>query len=177
MIPENNYLRIAKIKCAHSLDGKLKIHVITDIVERFDAGNSVYLKAGDSYKKCTVRAFSMMKKRTALLKLEGINDRTEAEKYDGVEVFIDRDAAESIRPVLDNDTFFYRDIIGCRVIYKGDEFGTVTDIFEGGSGDILIIEDKSGKNVMMPFVESMVDTGDISRGYIEITPVEGLLDS
>lgn len=177
MIPEINYLRIAKIKCAHSLDGKLKIHVITDIAERFDEGNTVYLKIKEDYKKYTVKSFNPMKKKVALLKLERINDRTAAEMLDGVEVFIDLESAESIRSELDNDTFFYRDIIGCKVKYKGNEFGTVKDIFEGGSGDILIIEDKSGKSVMLPFVESMVDTGGLSNGFIEITPVEGLLDS
>jgi len=173
---ENNYLRIAKIKSAHSLDGKLKIYVISDIAERFEKGNSVYLKLKEEYKKYVISSFNPVKKRTALLKLEGVSDRNNAEILEGVEIFIDKAVAESIRSELDEDSFFYQDIIGCKVLYQGRDFGIVTDIFEGGSGDLLVIEDKNKKTVLVPFVDQMVDTGKIAEGMIEITPVEGLLD-
>lgn len=176
MIPEDNYLRIAKIKSAHSLDGKLKIHVISDIAERFEKGNTVYLKLKEVYKKYVISGFNPVKKRMALLKLEGVNDRNSAELLDGVEIFIDKATAESIRPELDEDSFFYQDLIGCLVKYKGRDFGVVVDIFEGGSGDLLVIEDKNKKTVLIPFVEQMVDTRGISEKTIEINPVEGLLD-
>jgi len=173
---ENNYLRIAKIKSAHSLDGKLKIHVISDIAERFEKGNTVYLKLKEEYKKYVINSFNPMKKRSALLKLEGVNDRNGAELLAGIEIFIDKSAADSIRPELDEDVFFYQDIIGCNVKYKGGDFGVVVDIFEGGAGDLLVIEDKNKKTVLIPFVDQMVDTQRISEKTIEITPVEGLLD-
>lgn len=173
---ENNYLRIAKIKSAHSLDGKLKIHVISDIAERFEKGNTVYLKLKETYKKYVISSFNPMKKRTALLKLEGVNDRNNAELLESAEIFIDKAAAESIKPLLDEDSFFYQDIIGCIVKYKGKDFGVVVDIFEGGAGDLLVIEDNNKKTVMVPFVDQMVKTDGISERTIEITPVEGLLD-
>jgi len=173
---ENNFQRIAKIKSAHSLDGKLKIYVVSDIAERFEKGNTVYLNLKDQYKKYVISSFNPTKKRTALLKLEGVNDRNSAELLDGVEIFIDKATAESVRPELDQDSFFYQDIIGSTVKYKGRDFGTVVDIFEGGAGDLLVIEDENKKTVLVPFVGEMVDTGRISEKIIEITPVEGLLD-
>lgn len=173
---ENNYLRIAKVKGAHSLDGKLKIHVISDIAERFDKGNKVYLKLKDGYREFVISSFNPMKKRIALIKLEGVNDRNNAEMYEGIEIFIDKADAESIKPELEEGSFFYHDIIGCKVKYKGRDFGVVVDIFEGGAGDILVIEDKNRKSVLVPFVDGMADTGRISEKIIEITPVEGLLD-
>ncbi len=176
MNAENSYLRIAKIKSAHSLDGKLKIHVISDIAERFEKGNTVYLKVKEEYRKYVISGFNLMKKRSALLKLEGVNDRNDAELLEGLEIFIDKASADSIRPDLDDDQFFYQDIIGCAVKYKGRDFGVVVDIFEGGAGDLLVIEDRNKKTVLVPFVDQMVDTGRISEKTIEITPVEGLLD-
>ncbi len=173
---EDNYLRIAKIKSAHSLDGKLKIHVISDIAERFEKGNTVFLGLKEGFKKYVISSFNPVKKRTALLKLEGVNDRNSAELLDGVEIFIDKATADSIKSELDEDTFFYRDIIGCTVKYKGRDFGVVVDIFEGGSGDLLVIEDNKKKTIMVPFIDQMVDTSGISEKTIEINPVEGLLD-
>jgi len=176
LITEKDYLRIAKIKSAHSLDGKLKIHVISDIAERFEKGNTVYLKLKESYQKYVISSFNSMKKRTALLKLEGVNDRNNAELLEGAEIFIDKTTADSIKPELDEDSFFYQDIIGCKVKYNGRDFGVVVDIFEGGAGDLLVIEDNNKKTVMVPFVDQMVKTDEISERTIEITPVEGLLD-
>lgn len=95
---------------------------------------------------------------------------------EGIEIFIDKAAADSIRLELDEGVFFYQDIIGCTVKYKGRDFGVVTDIFEGGAGDLLVIEDKNKKTVLVPFVDQMVDTSGISEKTIEINPVEGLLD-
>ncbi|MFA5520073.1 MAG: PRC-barrel domain-containing protein, partial [Spirochaetota bacterium] len=55
-------------------------------------------------------------------------------------------------------------------------FGKVKDLFEAGAGEILVIENEAKKEVLVPFVESMVNTDRIKDGIIEISPVEGLLD-
>jgi 16S rRNA processing protein RimM len=173
---ENSYLRVAKIISPHSLDGKLKIHVISDIAERFEKGETLYLKVKDTYKKFIISNFILIKNRIALLKLEGIDDRNSAEIIGKVEIFIDRSTADSIRPNLDEDSFFYRDLIGCKVLHEKRDFGTIIDILEGSSVDILIIEDKNKKQILIPFVDSMVDTSNIENRVIEINPIEGLID-
>ena len=176
MISENSYRRVAKIISPHSLDGKLKIHVISDITERFEKGGTLYLKDKDTYKKFIISNFIPIKNRIALLKLEGIDDRNSAEIIGKAEIFIDRSTAESIRFDFDEDTFFYQDLIDCTVLHEKKIFGTVIDILEGGSVDILIIEDKNKKQILIPFVDSMVNTSNIENKEIEISPVEGLID-
>lgn len=176
MIPDTEYFRIGKIKGPHGLDGKLKIYVITDIIERFKKGGTVYIKAGEKYIKYTVSAFHPVKKKDALLNLEGVNDRNSAESMNGKEVFISHYDAESIRPELEADTFFYNDIIGCQVKHRGEKLGFVSDIMEGGAGTILVVECKDKKSVLIPFIDSMVDTSKIDDKVIIINPVEGLLD-
>ncbi len=176
MIPENEYIRVARITGSHSLSGGLKIFLVTAIPERFEAGKTVYLRLNDGFKEFTVSEFRPQKDKTCLLKLAGVENRDSADLLKGTDIFIDGVSAESFRKELDEDSFFYYDIIGCRVIYKGSDFGHVKDIMEAGSGEILLIEDLKGKNVMIPFVESMVNTERIGEKIIEITPVEGLLD-
>lgn len=176
MITDTEYFRIAKIKSAHSLDGKLKIYVISDIIERFIKGNTVYLKSGDKYIKYTINSFQPVKKKDALLKLDGVENRNSAELLDGKEIFISKADAESIRHELSDDTFFYKDIIGCQVKYKNEIIGIIADIMEGGAGNILVVECIDKKSVLIPFVDSMVDTSGINDNIIIINPVEGLLD-
>lgn len=176
MIPENEYIRVARIAGSHSLHGGLRIYLVTAIPERFEPGNTVYLNLSEGYKKFTVKDFRPQKDKIYLLKLSGVDDRNSADLLKGIDIFIDGASAEKFREELEDDAFFYYDIIGCRVIYKNSDFGTVNDIMEAGSGEILLIEDHKGKSYMIPFVESMVNTDRIEEKIIEINPVEGLLD-
>ncbi|HOP64067.1 MAG TPA: ribosome maturation factor RimM [Spirochaetota bacterium] len=176
MIPEDEYIRIARITGSHSLNGGIKIYLVTAIPERFEKGNTVYLKLNEGLKKYTVTDFRIQKDRTCLLKLDGVEDRNGADLLKGTDIFIDGVSAESFREELEEDSFFYYDIIGCRVLCRGADFGIVKDILEAGSGEILVVEDLKGKSVMIPFVDSMVNTDRIEEKLIEINPVEGLLD-
>lgn len=175
MSGEGNYLRIAYILGAHGLYGRLKISVVSDNFGRFDANKAVYLKIGDVYKEHIIESFQIVKRRTALLKLSGISDRTDAEALRKAELFITKDEAECTRELMDENTFYYYDIIGCDVYKDGERVGAVSDIMQGG-GDVLIISVAEGKSFMIPFVESMVDVSRVSEKRIDITPVEGLLD-
>jgi 16S rRNA processing protein RimM len=175
LISEDNYLRVAKIIGPHSLDGKLKIHVISDIAERFEKGETLYLNVKGTYKKYIISNFIPIKNRIALLKFEGIDDRNAAEVIGKVEIFIDSVTAESFRNNLDVDSFYYQDLIGCTVLHEKKFFGTLIDILESGSADILIIENENKKRILIPFVDSMVDTSNIKDRVIEINPIEGLI--
>lgn len=176
MIPEKDYLRIARITGSHGLQGELKVYVITDIPERFAEGKVLYFGFEKASREYRVEGFRPMKGRILLLKLEGVNSRNDSDMLKGMDIFIKGSDAESGRNLLDNDSFFYYDLIGCRVYREGKEFGTVIDIMEAGAGDILVIEDLESKRAMVPFVESMVDTSRIKEKIIDINPVEGLFD-
>ncbi len=176
MIPESEYIRIAKITGSHGLNGGVKIFITSAIIDRFKAGNIVYLKIGEIYKKYTISDFRQRPDRISLLWLSEVTNRTDADSLKGTEIFIDGSCAESFRENLEEDAFFYYDIIGSSVFYRNEFFGKVVDVFDAGAGDILVIEDSKGKRYMVPFVESMVDTAKISERVIIVNPVEGLLD-
>lgn len=176
MIPENNYLRIARIAGSHGLNGEVKVYVITDIPERFAVGKMLYFGFDKASREYRIEGLRPMKGRILLLKLEGIDSRNDSDTLKGMDIFIQESDAESGRNLLDNDSFFYFDLIGCTVYLKGKEFGTVIDIMEAGAGDILVIEDSKSGRVMVPFVESMVNTARVKEKIIDINPVEGLFD-
>ena len=176
MIPENDYLRIARITGSHGLHGELKVYVITDFPERFETGKLLYFGFEKASREYRVEGLRPMKGRILLLKLEGIDSRNDSDLLKGMDIFIRRSEAESVRDLLDENSFFYYDLIGCRVYLKGKEFGTVIDIMEAGAGDILIIQKLNSGRVMVPFVESMVDTARLNEKIIDINPVEGLFD-
>lgn len=176
MISEKEFTRIARIVGAHALDGKLKVYVISDIPDRFKKGNTVFLKLKNGLEQYVISDFKDFKGSVGLLKFESINSRTEADMLKNIDILIDAETAEKGRDFLDADTFFYKDIIGVSVYLNNVFFGKVKDLFEAGAGEILVIENEEKREVLVPFVESMVNTDRIKDDIIEITPVEGLLD-
>jgi len=172
----DDYIRIAVVIGVHGLNGRLKIHVISDVRERFEKEKSVFIKFKNSFREFTIINFTESRGTTGLLQLDGINDRDSALSYKGSDVCIKKSEAERTRGELEKESYYYYDIIGCDVYCKGRLFGTVTDIMEAGAGEILIITNDRGKKFMVPFVESMVDTREIRDNRLNINPVEGLFD-
>ena len=177
MIQENEYLRIAVITGAHALHGRLKILVVSDNISRFQTDAEVIVKEEKGYKPYIIKECRPLKGKVFLLYLEGVTDRTMAENLKGAEIFITREEAEQTRhELLEEDEFYYYDLIGCTVYHEDSSFGTVKDIMEAGAGEIIVVVDESGKKHMVPFIASMVDTSRISEKRIDISPVEGILD-
>lgn len=86
-----------------------------------------------------------------ILGFEGIEDRNMAEKLRGKVLSILR----SDLPPLDDDEFYYDDIIGLDVyLLDGSRVGKVKTMFHAAT-DILVIEGKFGE-VMVPVVDIFV---------------------
>ncbi len=172
----DDYIRIAVVTGAHGLNGRLKVLVISDFRERFNADKSVIIKTTSGIREFRILDFIEQKGKTGLLVLEGIENRDAALTLKGSEIFIDKEEAESTRGDLDENSYYYYDVIGCAVYCRDRLFGTVIDILEAGSGEILLISNDQGKQFMVPFVESMVETKNIRGRRLDIHPVEGLFD-
>jgi 16S rRNA processing protein RimM len=170
------YLRIGKITGAHGLHGRLKVFVTTDIRERFDVGQEVFLKKGAHYSPRRILESIEQKGALYLIVLEGVEGRDQAIAEKGNELYIPQSLAEETKALLSTDEFYHYELIQCDVYRDGVRFGTVTDILKAGSGDILLIEDLKGKQFMVPFVKTMVDLKELQHRRIDIFPVEGLLD-
>ena len=159
-------IRIAKIVGVHGLRGRLKIIVISDIIERFNPGNGVLVHNGVSVKEYSIEGFQAHKGKIGLLLLEGVDSLEKAQVFKGAGIYIRR-----------ADAFYYYDIIGCDVVMEGRPFGRVVDLMEAGAGSVLVIETNEGRQVLIPFVDEMVDTTGIGEHILTVHPVDGLLDS
>jgi 16S rRNA processing protein RimM len=173
---EITYLRIGKVIGTHGLDGRVKVLNITDIDGRFQAGKQVYLLLNGFYALHTIQSCEGQGKHYILLTFEHIDTKDAADKLCNSEIYIGRAEAEELQKLLDEDTFYYYEVIGAEVFYQDQQFGNIIDIITGGSSDILVVLDAHSKEYMIPFVASMVDTTRIAEGRIDITPVDGLLE-
>jgi 16S rRNA processing protein RimM len=174
---DEEFVRIAVITGAHGLSGRLKIQVTSDITERFEKNKSVFIKIEGEFQKFRILNYIPREDRTGLLELKGIAEINRALLLKGFDIYIDKAETEKTRnSVLEEESYYYYDIIGCEVYYKGGLFGSVREIMETGAAEVLVIENGAGKDYMVPFVELMVDTAEIRSKKLTIHPVEGLID-
>lgn len=176
MTSNADFIRIGVVTGSHGLNGRLKIFIISDIMERFSRGNRVFVSTEGIGGFFEIEEFLPRKGKTALLKLGGIDTVERAAACKGAELLIPAGEAGEFRNKLAADEFLYSDIIGCTVFRDDEEFGAVKDIIQAGAGDILIVAGKDGREYMIPFVTSMVDTSRIAEGAVTIYPVDGLFD-
>ena len=111
-------------------------------------------------------------KNFVLLKLKGIEDINEAEKYKTCYLKIHRDNARK----LPEGTYFIADLIGLNVYTEdGTLLGKVDDIYNSGANDIYVIKDELGKQILLPALKKVIKQIDIDNEKIIVHLLEGLI--
>ena len=79
---------------------------------------------------------------------------------------------------LPEDTFYVRDLIGCKVFNAetGAEIGTIADVLQNSAQDIYVIKTASGKDAMIPAVGDFVDEVNVEEKYVKVKLIPGLID-
>lgn len=82
-------------------------------------------------------------------KLEGVDDRTQAEALTGAEIHVPIDAL----PKVAEGEYYWRDLTGCRVEHvSGQHFGVVQELLETGANDVLVVGGEGQRERLIPFI-------------------------
>jgi 16S rRNA processing protein RimM len=97
--------------------------------------------------------------------LKGVATREEAERLNGLELYIPR----SKLPATDADEYYHADLIGLSAVNAAFEpIGRVTAIHNFGAGDIIEIAPAHGATMLLPFSNAVVPTVDLAAGRVVI---------
>ena len=106
-----------------------------------------------------------------IVKLNGVDDREAAQVLANVEIGVDL----SVFPQLEEGDYYWHDLIGCAVVnLEGYAMGTVTEMMETGSNDVLVVKanvkDAFGKQErLIPFLyEQVVKRVDLATKTITV---------
>jgi len=153
---------IARIGAAHGVRGAVKLWTFTEdpfAVKRY----------GPLSTKDGARQFEVTSAREAkghlVAQLKGITTRDEAERLNGIELYVPREKL----PATDEDEYYHADLIGLAAVTTADEtLGRVVAIHNFGAGDILEIAPPQGATMLLPFTNAVVPTVDIAGGRVLI---------
>ena len=163
---------VGRVARPHGNAGRVVIDPDTDFAEqRFRAGAAVYARRGGDVERLVVRDVRFHRGRP-IVGFEGIETIPGAEALAGAEVGV---PAESVGR-LPEGTFYYHELIGCRLeTVDGLVVGTVASIEGGGGAHRLVVEDASGE-VHVPLAASICVRVDPRERVIVFDPPAGLLE-
>lgn len=168
------WYNVGKIVNTHGIRGEVRVMATTDFPdERFAVGSELAIFMPKSKTPVMVKVESHRKhKNFNLLTFEGYPNINDVEKFrDGIVKVSERDLTE-----LEENEFYYHEIIGCRVITEtGEEIGAVTEIIETGANDVWTVTPKEGKPHYIPYIEQVVKEIDVDEKLVKIELMDGLL--
>ena len=158
---------------AFSLDGTLKVYCTTNMGEkRYKKGAKVLLCNPETEEK--IEAEVLNYRHNGLfdfIKLNIINSKEEANSKKGYEICVIKN-----RDDLDKNTYFYSDLVGCKIVDKdGNNLGFVGKIEEFPAQITLRVNRQGKPDYFVPFIETFIKEIDIENKRIVINVIEGLL--
>ncbi len=166
------FLQVGKIVNTHALQGEVKVVSNSDFKEeRFKKGSQLYIDFNGNHIEVIV-ATHREHKGADLLKFKHLNSINDVEKYKGCDLLVATDHLDE----LDENEFYYFEIIGCTVkTTSGEEVGEITEILETGANDVWVVKRPNQKDALIPYIEDVVKVVDIEAKEVIIEVLEGLL--
>jgi 16S rRNA processing protein RimM len=149
---EGRAIALAAVAGAHGVKGEVRLKLFGESIDSLAAQQTVII-AGAERRLLWVREGG----KTAVARIEGISDRCAAEDLRGALVEVERGAL----PPLEEGEYYHADLIGIPCIDQaGEPLGRVVAVENFGAGDLLEVEDPSGKRALIPFRDGIADLTD-----------------
>ena len=146
---------------AHGIRGEVKVRSFTADAADIGAYGVLTDKSGQ---KCFAVKVVGHSKDDLRVKIDGCNDRNQAEALRGTELFVER----GVLPETEDEEFYQADLVGLEVKTESDKVvGKVVAFYNFGAGDIIEIQ-IGQKLEMLPFNKDFVPEVCINKGYIII---------
>jgi 16S rRNA processing protein RimM len=163
---------IARAVKPRGLKGEIVAELLTDFPERFEDVDELVLVSPSGERSTKRLEDYWFQNDRVVLKLLGYDDVETAKELVGVEFAV----PESERVSLPADHYYDWELEGCTVKVGDDSIGQVNSVLKTGGAEILVVTGNSGKELLIPLVDSIVVEVDLARKTIVVDPLEGLLD-
>ena len=143
---------IGKVIKPQGIKGEIKVDILPQDKALASKLKEIYLD-NKCYKVVSVKNLV----NGMFFKLEGVDDRNQAELLRGMQVAFERDKM----PKLEQGRYLVSDIIGMEVIVCDSVVGTVADILQYGAADVYVV--KGDKNFMFPCLKTVLAKVDVEN--------------
>lgn len=161
-ITPNDLVEVGHIMDAQGVRGQIKVRPYSNDPEALLDAEKVWLINSDLSKNSSIKEpqyFEVVSARyhsgNIVMHLGTIEDRDQALALKGSVILMSR----ADFPELDEDTFYWSDLIGLEVKNQQHEvLGVVQEVLENGAQSILSVMDDAKKQHLIPFKSPIIDT-------------------
>lgn len=173
------FLAVGRVLRPHGLGGEIRVEIHTDLPDRFALYKQVYLAPTRPERGLLVAsegvAYTLESHRfhqnAVLLKLGGIDDRTQAETLRERWVWI---PAQEAAP-LEEGEFLLHQLMYMRVVTtEGETLGDIEDILETGANLVYVVRGTHGE-ILLPDIDEVVLHIDVEARQMTVQLIEGLV--
>lgn len=163
---------IGTIINTHGIKGEVKIKSSTDFSERFESGNTVYLKTDEEEMELIINQ-SRSHKQYTIVHFKAYDSINDVEGWKGSNLYIKDDQQQELK----ENEYYYHEIIGCNVVTTDEmNIGKIDAILAPGANDVWVVKTEVGKEILIPYIADVVKQVDIQNKVVVIELMEGLID-
>ena len=169
----DDLVAVAKIVRSRGLRGEAVAEVLTDFPERFEGLETVTAVLPGGERRELKLENAWFQKERIVLKFEGLDTVEDAEALRDAEVCINETEAVE----LEEGEFFDWQLEGCEAVtVEGESIGKVREVLRTGGTEVLVVDAADGRELLVPFAESICTDVNVESKRITVDPPEGLLD-
>ena len=169
-------LAVARLGRSVGLKGELRFFDLSDFPEQFKEGATFTSDRGELQ-------IERINPKRGTIKFKGIDTPEDAKRLTNAYLYSDEEATKS-QMELDEDEYFWFDIIGCE-LFEGDEkLGKVAEIQRLPSADYLVVETDEklrnegyAKRFLIPFLDKFIGDVDVASKRIETKGAKDILEA
>ena len=159
-------LLLGRFGAPHGVRGEIRLQSFTsDPLAIADYGGLTDKSGAHNFKLCAMR---QQGKDMLVVKVEGVDDRNDAEALNGVELYVAREKL----PAPGEDEFYIADLVGLRAeTPDGETIGVIVAVRNFGAGDMLEIAPAIGsETLLLPFTKAATPLVDVKASRIVVVP-------
>jgi 16S rRNA processing protein RimM len=166
-LPES-FLAVGRVVRPHGVRGELLVEGSPELMASVVPERALFV--GPEHSRVEVVSVRPHKGRF-LLRIQHINSRGDAEDLRGNQLFIRSSDAKE----LDAGAYYHWQILGLDVVTdEGERLGSVARIVETGANDVYVVRSAQGKDLLIPAIDSVIESVDLESGILTVTLIPGL---
>ncbi|MCU0643066.1 MAG: ribosome maturation factor RimM [bacterium] len=165
------FVSIGIVTKPHGTRGEIQVNPITEELQQFKTIKQVYLKMSQGERAVFTIEYASIRNDKVVLKLEGINNRTDADNLKGslIEKHFDLSAT------LLSDEYYIFDLIGLNVKTADNRWlGKITEVLSLPANDVYVVQNGT-EEYLIPAIKDVIKFIDLEAEIMLIQPIEGLL--
>ena len=170
---QDDLVLIGEVVKPHGIRGEIKVYPFSEQPVNFKKYRKIVLQtAADAEMQTYTVAGSRVQGKLAIIQLDGIATRDDAEVLQGSGVWLDK----SELPLLDSDEYYWHQLKGFEVETEtGLQLGKVAGLFNTTAHDIMVVSGAGGE-LMIPVKGDIIREINSREGKVIVSPPPGLLE-